>query len=89
MPIGTFTQKMNCQLRPSTMAPPTSGPSAMARPAMAPQAPSTSAAALGGTAADRIVSVSGVTIAAPTPWIARAATDVAGRGERRARRPGR
>ena len=40
MPIGTLTQKMNCQLRPSTIAPPTSGPSAMARPAIAPHAPS-------------------------------------------------
>ena len=74
MPIGTLTQKMNCQLRPSTIAPPTSGPSAMARPAMAPHAPSARPRRSAGTASDRIVRVSGVTIAAPKPWRARAMT---------------
>ena len=54
------------------MAPPTSGPMAIARPAMPPHAPSATARRSGGTAADRIVSVSGVTIAPPTPWMARA-----------------
>ena len=54
------------------MAPPTSGPMAMARPAMPPHAPSATARRSGGIAADRIVRVSGVTIAPPTPWMARA-----------------
>src|SRR6476619_3837538 len=71
-PIGTLSQKIQCQSRPSAMAPPTSGPIAMARPAMPPHAPSATARRSGGIAADRIVSVSGVTIAPPTPWIARA-----------------
>ncbi len=71
-PIGTFSQKIQCQSRPSAMAPPTSGPIAMARPAMPPQAPRARARRSGGTAADRMVSVRGVTKAPPTPWIARA-----------------
>ena len=55
------------------MAPPTSGPMAMARPAMPPHAPRATARRSGGTAADRMVRLSGVMIAPPTPWIARAA----------------
>ena len=39
-PMGTLSQKIQCQLMPSTMAPPTRGPSATARPPMAPHAPS-------------------------------------------------
>ena len=54
------------------MAPPTSGPMAIARPAIPPQAPSATARRSGGTAADRMVRVSGVTMAPPTPWMARA-----------------
>ena len=54
------------------MAPPTSGPIAMARPAMPPHAPRATARRSGGTAADRMVRVSGVTKAPPTPWMARA-----------------
>ena len=54
------------------MAPPTSGPMAMARPAMPPQAPSATARRSGLTAADRMVRLSGVRIAPPTPWMARA-----------------
>ena len=45
---------------------------AIARPAIPPHAPSATARRSGGIAADRIVSVSGVTIAPPTPWMARA-----------------
>ena len=74
MPIGTFSQKIHCQEAPSTTAPPTSGPMAMARPPTAPQAPSASPRLAGGTAADSSVSVSGMRMAAPTPWTARAAT---------------
>ena len=72
-PIGTFSQKIHCQLMPSTTAPPTSGPNATARPEMPPQAPSASPRCSGGTAALRIVSVSGITIAPPRPCTARAA----------------
>ena len=35
-PIGTLTQKIQCQSRPSVTAPPTSGPRATARPASPP-----------------------------------------------------
>ena len=38
-PIGTLTQKMNCQEKPSTMAPPMTGPSATARPAVRSRCP--------------------------------------------------
>ena len=72
-PKGTFSQKIHCQEMPCTIAPPTSGPSATARPPMPPQAPSARPRRFGGTAAERIVSVSGSTIAPPSPWIARAA----------------
>ena len=72
-PIGTLSQKIHCQASPSAIAPPTSGPIAIARPPTAPHRPSATARRSFGTAADRIVRVSGVTIAPPTPWIARAA----------------
>ncbi len=71
-PIGTLSQKIHCQAMPSTTAPPTTGPKATASPPMPPQAPSASPRRSGGTAALRIVSVSGITIAAPRPWTARA-----------------
>ena len=38
-PIGTFSQKIHCQSRPSTTAPPTTGPTATPRPLMPPQIP--------------------------------------------------
>ena len=72
-PNGTFSQKIHCQEMPCTIAPPTSGPSATARPPIPPQAPSATPRRFGGTAAERIVNVSGSTIAPPSPWIARAA----------------
>ncbi len=74
MPIGTFSQKIHCQDAPSTTAPPTSGPMAMARPPTAPQAPRARPRRCGVTAADSSVRVSGITMAAPTPCTARAAT---------------
>ena len=64
MPMGTLIQKIQCQLRPSTMAPPTSGPRATARPPTAPQAPSATPRRSAGTAALSRVSVSGTTMAA-------------------------
>ena len=36
MPIGTFRKKTDSQPRPSTSAPPTSGPNATATPMVAP-----------------------------------------------------
>ena len=59
---------------PLTTAPPTSGPIATARPLIPPQAPSASPRRSAGTAAERIVSVSGMTIAPPRPCTARAAS---------------
>ena len=55
------------------MAPPTTGPRATARPLTPPQMPRARPRRAGGTAAERIVRVSGVTIAPPTPCEARAA----------------
>lgn len=53
--------------------PPMSGPVATAMPLAAPQTPKATPRRSAGTAADSRVSVSGVTIAAPTPCAARAA----------------
>ncbi len=65
--MGTLSQKIHCQEMPSTTAPPTSGPMATASPPMPPQAPSATPRLSAGTAALRMVSVSGVTIAPPRP----------------------
>src|SRR5262249_19203299 len=73
-PMGTLTQKIPCQLRPSVTAPPMTGRRASASPARPPQAPMTGPGPPGGRAAVGMVGVSGVTIAAPIPWTARAAT---------------
>jgi hypothetical protein len=59
MPIGTFSQKIQCQEIPLTTAPPTSGPKATASPAMPLHAPMKRTALFAGTPALRIVSVSG------------------------------
>ena len=71
-PIGTLSQKIQCQEMPVTIAPPTSGPSATARPLIPPQMPSARPRRSAGTEADRTVSVNGITIAPPRPWAARA-----------------
>ncbi len=63
---------MVCQDQPCTTAPPTSGPLEIASPATAPQAPSAAPRRATGTAAESSVRVSGVTIAEPEPWTARA-----------------
>ena len=57
MPIGTLSQKIQCQEMPWTTAPPTTGPNAIARPPIPPHAPSATPRLSAGTAADRIVSV--------------------------------
>src|SRR5665213_2117451 len=67
MPIGTLSQKIHDHDAPSTIAPPTTGPTAIARPATAPHAPSARPRFAGGTATLSNVNVSGVMIAPPTP----------------------
>ena len=75
-PIGTLSQKIHSHEKPSTIAPPTTGPIATARPAMPPHAPRIAPRFSIGVSRARIVSVSGVTIAAPRPWRARATTSI-------------
>jgi len=73
MPTGTLIQKIHCQDAASVTAPPMTGPSAAPRPTVAPHRPSASPRRCGGVTLAMSVTVSGVTIAAPTPWMARAA----------------
>ena len=73
MPMGTFSQKIHCQEKPSTTAPPTTGPSATPRPETPDQMPSASPRRFSLKASLRSVRVSGVTMAAPRPCSARAA----------------
>ena len=73
-PSGTLSQKIQCQEMPLTTAPPTSGPNATASPLMPPHAPRKTPRRFSGTPAERIVSVSGRTIAPPRPCTARAAS---------------
>ena len=75
-PIGTLSQKIHCHAMPVVSAPPTIGPMATARPAIPPHAPRIAPRFSGGVSSARIVSVSGVTIAAPRPWIARATISI-------------
>src|SRR5215472_8649598 len=71
-PIGTFTQKIQCQLSPCVTAPPTSGPPAIARPPRPPHMPTIAPRRSGGKAAARIVKLVGARSAAPTPCRTRA-----------------
>ena len=73
IPIGTLSQKIQFQAMPSTTAPPTNGPSATPSPLTPAQMPSAMPRLSAGNASDSSVSVSGMTIAAPRPWTARAA----------------
>ena len=73
MPTGTLIQKIHCQDAASVTAPPMTGPSAAPRPTVAPQRPSAMPRRCGGVTLAMSVTVSGITIAAPTPWTARAA----------------
>ena len=71
---GTFTHRTHSQPRPSVRMPPSRTPAAPADPATAPQAPSAllrSAPSLKRPVT--IDSAAGETIAAPSPWAARAA----------------
>ncbi|OIQ79190.1 hypothetical protein GALL_390710 [mine drainage metagenome] len=74
IPRGTLIQKIHCQEKPWTTAPPTNGPSATANPLAAPQAANAAPRRAGGTAALKIVRVNGRTSAPPAPCTARAAT---------------
>jgi hypothetical protein len=67
-------QKIQCHEAASMTAPPTSGPRATAIPLIPDQTPSAIPRRSGGNASASRVSVSGVTIAPPIPWIARAET---------------
>ena len=72
MPIGTFRKKIDCQLIPSTRAPPTSGPKATARPIVAPYTPMAVARSRPGlnswaTSASDTANIT----APPMPWMAR------------------
>ena len=65
--MGTLTQKIHCHEKPSTIAPPMTGPRATAMPATPLQMPKAIPRRAGDTAAESMVSVSGVTMAPPTP----------------------
>jgi hypothetical protein len=81
MPIGTLSQKIQCQLMPLTMAPPTTGPRATPRPLIPPHRPMAAPRFSAGKASLISVSVSGKTIAAPAPCTARAPSSTATLGE--------
>ena len=72
-PIGTLSQKIHSQSRPSTTAPPTSGPRATETPVIALKIPIAAPRRSGGKAALSSARPSGISSAAPTPWRARAA----------------
>ena len=84
MPTGTFNQKMYCHDHPLVTAPPTSGPMATAAPPMAPQIPRAALRRSGVTAALSRVRDSGMIMAPPAPWRARAATSTPMLGARAA-----
>ncbi|MDH6145620.1 hypothetical protein P3T35_007677 [Kitasatospora sp. GP30] len=70
---GTFSQKIQCHDACSVRLPPMSGPEATPSPLMAPQIPKAIPRFSVGIAAVSRVRVSGIMMAAPTPWTARAA----------------
>ena len=83
-PIGTLIQKIHCHELHSTTAPPITGPSATPRPAIAPHTPNATPRLAAGMTSASTVSVSGMTIAPPTPCSAREATSVPMSGARAA-----
>jgi hypothetical protein len=72
IPTGTLTQNTQCQDRPWVTAPPISGPAATPRPEIPPQIPMMAPRRSGGNAELRMVRLSGVITAAPSPCAARA-----------------
>ena len=85
-PTGTLIQKIQCQEMPSTTAPPTSGPRATPRPLTPDQMPIAMPRFWGGNASESRVRLSGATIAAPAPWMARATISAVVVGASAARR---
>ena len=94
-PSGTLSQKIHSHAMPSVTAPPTSGPLATARPVTREEDPERRPAPLGRERGAHAASIaSGITIAAPMPWTARAAISApmlgreraGGRGQREQRR---
>ena len=72
--IGTLIQKMECQPKPSTRAPPRIGPSASDRPDIEPNTPMALARSAGsGNVVAMIAIATGLSIVPPTACIARAA----------------
>src|SRR5258707_6702314 len=72
-PMGTFTQKIQCQPSVWVISPPTIGPDATASPPMPPQMPMMVPRFSGGKAVVRMVRLKGMTMAAPMPCTTRAA----------------
>jgi hypothetical protein len=72
-PIGTLTQKIHGQARPSATAPPTTGPAIRASPVTPLKSPRAFPRSSRGNAALSSGIASGITRAAPAPWTARAA----------------
>ncbi len=78
---GTFTQNTERQPRAETSAPPVTGPAAMLSPNTEAQTPIARARSRGsGIAFTTIASATGLSIDAPTPWRARAATSAPAEG---------
>src|SRR2546425_11356988 len=77
-PMGTFTQKIQCQPSVWVMSPPTIGPDATASPPMPPQTPTMVPRFSGGKAVVRMVRLKGMTMAAPMPCTTRAAMSCSG-----------
>ncbi len=72
-PIGTLSQKIHCQVMPSAMAPPTTGPLTRASPVTPLKSPRAFPRSSRGNATLSSAIASGITSAAPAPWTARAA----------------
>ena len=71
--MGTFSQKIHCQVSPCTTAPPTNGPAATDTPVIALKMPMAAPRRSGGNAALSKVRDRGTKSAAPAPWTTRAA----------------
>src|SRR6266498_438926 len=84
-PMGTFSQKIQCQPSVWVMSPPTIGPDATASPPMPPQMPMMVPRFSGGKAVIRMVRLKGMTMAAPMPCTTRAAMSCSGGGRQCAR----
>ena len=75
-PIGTLSQKIHCQARPSVTAPPTTGPPTTARPVSAVNTPSAAPRRAAATAPASSATAAGMTSAEPAPCTVRATMSV-------------